>query len=48
MSHMSELHLAIKYELEQGTLSFYQIAQKLEIPVEWVIDVNNEPEEVEE
>lgn len=39
MSAMSQLHLAIQEELEKGELSFFQIAQKLEIPEDWVMEV---------
>lgn len=38
MSRMSELMIDIADELEKGELSFAQIAEKFEVPVEWVIE----------
>jgi hypothetical protein len=38
---LSDLHAAICDELEKGELSFYLISQKLEVPLEWVIEVAN-------
>ena len=39
MSRMSELHLDLQKELARGELSFYEIAEKYEIPVHWVEEV---------
>ncbi len=39
MSRMSELHMEIAEMIEEGKLSFREIAFKLEIPYDWVTDV---------
>lgn len=36
MSKMSDLMLAIVDDANEGTLSFQEIAQKYEVPVDWV------------
>jgi len=42
MSKMSDLHLSVVEELNRGTLSWYEIACKLDIPVAWVEVVSDE------
>lgn len=39
MSKMSDLQIAIQDDLNAGLLSFAEIAEKHEIPFEWVDDV---------
>ena len=39
MSRMSDLMLDIQEDLEEGKLSFAEIAAKYEVPVTWVVEV---------
>lgn len=41
MSRMSDLAIDIQCDLEDGELSFAEIAAKYEVPVTWVIEVND-------
>jgi hypothetical protein len=41
MSRMSELYTAVQEELERG-LSSYVIAKRLAIPVEWVLEIEED------
>ena len=36
MSKMSDLHLSISQDIEAGNLSFAEIAQKYNVPFDWV------------
>jgi hypothetical protein len=47
MSRMSELDLDIRYLLEKGRTAM-EIARELEIPVSWVYEKPEAPEEPEE
>jgi len=38
MSRMSDLMLDIQEDLEEGILSFAEIAAKYEVPITWVIE----------
>lgn len=39
MSRMSELLIDIQEDLDEGILSFAEIAAKYEVPVTWVVEV---------
>ena len=39
MSRMSDLAIDIQCDLEEGILSFAEIADKYEVPVTWVVEV---------
>jgi len=39
MSRMSDLLIDIQEDLEEGILSFAEIAAKYEVPVSWVVEV---------
>ena len=39
MSRMSDLAIDIQCDLEDGELSFAEIADKYEVPITWVIEV---------
>ena len=36
MSRMSDLHLSITQDIEDGRLSFAEIAEKYNVPFDWV------------
>lgn len=38
MSRMSDLFISIQDDIEQGILSFQQIARKYDVPMSWVND----------
>ena len=39
MSRMSELAMEIEQAIEDGELTFQQIADKFNVPLDWVLDV---------
>lgn len=39
MSRMSELALEIETAIDDGELTFAQIAEKFNVPLDWVLDV---------
>ena len=39
MSRMSDLLIDIQEDLDEGILSFAEIAAKYEVPVSWVVEV---------
>jgi hypothetical protein len=48
MSVMSQIHQEILELLEQGSFSPAQIAKTLDMPISWVLDVENSMEEFSE
>ena len=42
MSYMSELAIDIQEAIEAGELTFAQIAAKYNVPLDWVVQVNEE------
>ena len=42
MSYMSELAIDIQEAIEAGELAFAEIAAKYNVPLDWVIQVNEE------
>ena len=45
MSAMSDLMTSIQEEVEKGELSFFEIAELFEVPLEWVLEAVNQMNE---